>query len=407
YTEYKESVALTGEDATRPNVHGSGNVRNLRNAAALSDSLANTLDNYSAATSKDQQQSQLDGLLKQWAKTSDMQGLAQRAASNGYIINFTFGNQRETAESNNFLFSAESSKSSAAMLYDFTQNKSADYQAWVEKLTVLERFNGTEFIDFDSLNTARARPANVRATAIMPEDLEGGSESSPTPELTDSLPSDSNSSAAASLTAPAFKIINVTIAQAQLDLLQQSYDALKQSVYDSLLPQTRFKPFLSAINLTFNEGEFGLDYSAMQSQFEARIKDNNLEGLKELIEFSDVMGDRLFQWDAEKFMAHALEPVTVTDEIKILLAESNIEYIGASVENYQTTQRNMTVIGNSLDNAINGTTGNDTLNGNLGDDTLSGDSGNDTLRGGDGNDILQGGSGYDILNGGAGDDTLT
>ncbi|MCK5189826.1 MAG: hypothetical protein KAR12_07195, partial [Methylococcales bacterium] len=51
YTEYKESVALTGEDATRPNVHGSGNVRNLRNAAALSDSLANTLDNYSAATS--------------------------------------------------------------------------------------------------------------------------------------------------------------------------------------------------------------------------------------------------------------------------------------------------------------------------------------------------------------------
>ena len=62
------------------------------------------------------------------------------------------------------------------------------------------------------------------------------------------------------------------------------------------------------------------------------------------------------------------------------------------------------IIGNALDNALTGGTGNDTLEGGAGNDVLSGGGGNDSLTGGLGNDTLEGGIGTDTLAGGAGDD---
>ncbi len=79
-TEYTETTTLSAVDAARADMHGAGRVRNLRHAAALSATLATTLDSYSAAISRDLQQEQLDSLLNEWAGTSDMAGLLRRAA---------------------------------------------------------------------------------------------------------------------------------------------------------------------------------------------------------------------------------------------------------------------------------------------------------------------------------------
>jgi len=62
--------------------------------------------------------------------------------------------------------------------------------------------------------------------------------------------------------------------------------------------------------------------------------------------------------------------------------------------------------GDSGNNYIVGTIGDDTLNGNGGLDTLEADLGNDTLNGGLDNDYLYGSSGNDVLDGGAGADIL-
>jgi Ca2+-binding RTX toxin-like protein len=73
------------------------------------------------------------------------------------------------------------------------------------------------------------------------------------------------------------------------------------------------------------------------------------------------------------------------------------------------------LIGNFLNNVLNGgafddvligLNGNDALTGNAGNDILDGGSGNDTLNGNAGNDFLDGGSGIDILNGGLGNDFM-
>ncbi|MGL6351170.1 MAG: type I secretion C-terminal target domain-containing protein, partial [Aeromonas sp.] len=84
--------------------------------------------------------------------------------------------------------------------------------------------------------------------------------------------------------------------------------------------------------------------------------------------------------------------------------------VGATVATAPTV-----ILGNSVDNSLNGTAqdnvllgyeGNDTINGNGGNDRIEGGAGNDTLSGNDGNDVLLGGLGADILDGGIGDDIL-
>ena len=64
------------------------------------------------------------------------------------------------------------------------------------------------------------------------------------------------------------------------------------------------------------------------------------------------------------------------------------------------------IVGNGLDNDLEGGVGADSLLGGLGADTLSGDAGADTLVGGSGNDVLAGGLGSDLLNGGDDGDIL-
>lgn len=60
-------------------------------------------------------------------------------------------------------------------------------------------------------------------------------------------------------------------------------------------------------------------------------------------------------------------------------------------------------VGNDI---LRGGNGNDILEGDAGNDDLDGQSGTEKLFGGDGNDILRAGDGYDRLSGGSGTDTF-
>jgi len=60
-----------------------------------------------------------------------------------------------------------------------------------------------------------------------------------------------------------------------------------------------------------------------------------------------------------------------------------------------------------IENAFDGTSGDDAVTGSNGVDSISGFAGNDTLDGLDGNDVMRGGGGNDILNGGGGVDRMT
>ena len=67
---------------------------------------------------------------------------------------------------------------------------------------------------------------------------------------------------------------------------------------------------------------------------------------------------------------------------------------------------NDTIKGGKGSDSIYGRAGDDTIYGNAGDDYLCGEDGNDTIYGGEGKDNLQGGNGDDTLYGDEGDDTI-
>ena len=118
---------------------------------------------------------------------------------------------------------------------------SAAYQSWADKLTVLEHFNGRTF--------------------------------NPVP------------SGAATVT--------VNLWTATQALLQQSYDQLKASVYQSLALQTRLKPYLDAITLDASETGVSLDFAAMDGALDARISADAATGVADWIEMVRFEGAQL------------------------------------------------------------------------------------------------------------------
>ena len=62
------------------------------------------------------------------------------------------------------------------------------------------------------------------------------------------------------------------------------------------------------------------------------------------------------------------------------------------------------MVGNGVNNVLNGGAGNDIINGAAGNDIIAGAAGNDRLIGGAGVDRLIGGAGRDVLVGGIGGD---
>jgi Ca2+-binding RTX toxin-like protein len=80
--------------------------------------------------------------------------------------------------------------------------------------------------------------------------------------------------------------------------------------------------------------------------------------------------------------------------------------LAGNVETLRLTTPGATGIGNVLDNAIYGTTGNETLLGGGGNDVIVGGGGNDLSYGGAGNEYLYGGTGNDTGYGGTGIDVF-
>lgn len=72
----------TSQVASLPDMHASGSVRDLREAAALSTDLATKLQSYANSTNRTS--TDLDALVKTWASTSNMQTLASGLKPGGH-----------------------------------------------------------------------------------------------------------------------------------------------------------------------------------------------------------------------------------------------------------------------------------------------------------------------------------
>ncbi len=77
---------------------------------------------------------------------------------------------------------------------------------------------------------------------------------------------------------------------AAVDLLKQSYDHLKQSIYADLAFQTRLKPYVESITLDDTVTGKSLNFNSLIAKFERKLgadHDNAVIDLIELITYYD------------------------------------------------------------------------------------------------------------------------
>jgi hypothetical protein len=117
FSQFTDSVPLTPEAQALPNMSGSGQVRDLREAASISSAFSASLTQYVQAATRTDQRNLLDTLIKDWSDTSTMAATATGAYA-GHPLTVTFQG---------------------------VTNGTPEYQAWLDKLSIMERFNGRTF----------------------------------------------------------------------------------------------------------------------------------------------------------------------------------------------------------------------------------------------------------------------
>lgn len=179
-SEYVDAITVSAEALALPSMTGMGLVRNLSESATLSSAMLSVLSQYATASTVFDQKNLLDPLVSEWANTVAVpsQEVAYEFAGIQHYVN-----------------------------NDANAGETEAYQTMLQKLHVLEVFNGEPF---------------------------AGS-----------------------------GVANLTLFAGQVTLLNQAYDSLKEGVYSSLLSQTLLKPYYDAIEYVGGEPLPHLDYSGV------------------------------------------------------------------------------------------------------------------------------------------------
>lgn len=321
--------------------------RNIRIGLLILLQASKPSPSSTAANTREEQLALIDTLLNAWADTAEFGTLQSRAAEHGYSVNTNLG------------------------------------AAWQRRLTTLEVFNGRGFfkMPWDG--------ASIVQTGLQGLSF-GRNEYNPVTQRNVWNP----------------KVVNATFWNAQLNPLDQAYTALRESVYQALLPQTRLKPYLDAISLTVDANGLQLDFAAVQTAFETQAASNPDKAVADLIEFNrygkDTFAGTAWQTDGWQMLGDILRNASITPEIQKTLTDFNIGMDGHPVRD---TGKDQVLIA-SDPSTSSGQVQGSALNGNWGNDVLVGGAGNDVLDASGGNDLLLGGGGDDTLNAGWGSDTL-
>ena len=387
YRQFIDTVPLSAEAALLPILQGSGAVRDLREAASLNTALITDINGLTGTT-RSQMMDKLDALIQHWADSSPMQTSYDKVAALADPLSQLSGNHPHllfnvpgitALELQTLQLEYISSDSVQVMLNKatpgFDTNHYSTMKAEVERfgkmMSVLEKFNGMTFLDFPVTGGASLSNGQ-RFNLVNP----GGS-------------------------ITAYSYIIPTLTAQQVQLLNQSYEALKQSVYDGLVMQTRLKGYMDVVSMTINVNGLNLDFSAMNSKLDTIYQTDPVRAFTDCLDLKQYgIGLISMEWDAPSKLVGWATDLATGNQLESL--KSSLAQI------YATDSRGVPDIkvGNASNDTLTTGAGNDVLVGLGGADTLNAGVGDDVLAGGDGNDALYGGNGLDVLLGGADDDQL-
>ncbi|WP_225981513.1 calcium-binding protein [Paracidovorax avenae] len=390
YREFPDDPVPTAAAQALPQMGGAGWARDLREAMSLgndkSQALQEKVQAFAAGTTRDAQMAAVDGLITEWARSSGklvetlrFHSLYFDAATHQWDIATP-----DTPIDPRHLPGTEGTLSvdmpdvgtlwtdpATGQQRPLTEE---DRTALYKKLNALEVFNGTRFVTFDR----NVRPDSSEGSGGTP--IGGGSGSG-----------GGGSGAEADLTYR----VSARLSTTQLELLAQSYEQLRESVYAALVTQTRLRPYLDSVELVVDEKGVRFDTSALSSMLEAKKGASERDAIIDLVELNRYQGKVLnaVGVDGAKTLS---DWVYAIPEGSALRAEIQALHVYLA-EVAQGTSGADIYLGDQTANVFAG---------GAGDDLIRGGAGNDQLRGDDGDDVLEGGAGNDYLHGGYGNNTF-
>jgi hypothetical protein len=187
----------------------------------------------------------------------------------------------------------------------------------------------------------------------------------------------------------------ISTASARQALLEQSYDALTQGVYGTLVMQTRLKPYVDAIAIHNSADDFNLDSTQLGKLLDQHFASDPQAALTDLVELNRYASPLLMTagFNGTDKLRSWLNATPADSPLLATLTQLNVQWGDATLGS-----KNADIyIGNSKANRYSGADGNDLMDGGAGNDRLFGRDGDDILIGGEGNDSLEGGAGNDQL----------
>ncbi|MDV3441624.1 calcium-binding protein [Pseudomonas otitidis] len=358
YREFTDPIVLDDAAKALPDMKGSGAVRDLREASMLNAELKTPLATYAQAQTREEQMGLLDKLIAEWAKSANYQTFDKRIDA-----------LDEGSTDVRFQYSWEVAGAAPTDAQKSTQQL-------LERIKALEVFNGQNFLRF----------GKVRATANS---------------LTLSFGMGTTNGTTTYAIKDGSVVINedrLGLNAGQAGLLNQAYEALKKSIYEGLLLQTRLKPYVDQIGLSITDAGIALDYSEMTKLFEQTAVTSPLKAFNDALDLS-------LAWKGDTSSGLAFGQIAVN--LFERLSDEDLQKVRQRTEEagYKF------IFGDQSGNALTGSGGNDRIFGGAGNDTLQGGSGLNQLYGGDGDDTLSndiwysdnnlyvGGKGNDVLNG--------
>ena len=314
-TKFAEQIEVPEALKTLPNMQGAGNVRELRQAATQSDGVASLLAQFQNAATRAEQKALLDPLLSAWADTSGMAKNLDARAQGQYIIQYeAFGNDRRSDHIDSVGFVAAQTAGpltfegmTGALSTDIGASYlSAHYRelidSWNQKLHALEAFNGQYFFN---LPEQKSQTAGANWGLAISAGSGGGS---------------------GAMAIAAYPTLRVNFSQAQLDLLQQAYDSLKESVYASLVMQTRLKPYLDQIELVIDNDGIRLDAAALNQKLAEKKATDPENYLADLLDLDRYAGAFLAgtNWQGLADFDTLIDSLPNTPAIQALLDEFKV-----------------------------------------------------------------------------------
>lgn len=317
-TKFAEQIEVPEALKTLPNMQGAGNVRELRQAATQSDGVASLLAQFQNAATRAEQKALIDQLLTAWADTSGMAKNLDARAQGQYIIQYeAFGNDRRSDHIDSVGFVAAQTAGpltfegmTGALSTDIGASYlSAHYRelidSWNQKLHALEAFNGQYFFN---LPTQKSQTSNAN-WGMTVTTTPGSTQNSGGIAMTYSVPT-----------------LKLNFSTAQLDLLQQAYDSLKESVYASLVMQTRLKPYLDQIELVIDNDGIRLDAAALNQKLAEKKATDPENYLADLLDLDRYAGAFLAgtNWQGLADFDTLIDSLPNTPAIQALLDEFKV-----------------------------------------------------------------------------------